>query len=125
LGAGEVELFWDPVEPSTHYSIFYGPSSRNYLYGVANTGKVSSFKIGSLGRGTYCFAVRAVNDCAPGELSNEKCTGEVLGVSKVLGVSTLGATGDFDEKILQILFIIGCLCFGVGLRLFLPAKRLV
>jgi len=125
LGSGEVELLWDPVEPSTHYSISYGPSSGNYLYGVANTGKVSSFKVGSLGSGTYCFAVRAVNDCAPGELSNERCTGEVLGVTKVLGVSTLGATGDFSEKTPQILFIIGCLCLGIGLKLFLPAKRLV
>ncbi len=124
LGGGEVALFWDPVEPSTHYSISYGPSLGNYLYGVPNTGKTTSFKIGALGKGRYCFAVRAVNDCAPGGLSNERCTGEVLGVSKVLGVSTLGATGDFGEKMIKILFIIGCVCFGTGLKLFLPAKRL-
>ena len=123
LGAGEVELIWDPVEPSTHYSISYGPSSGNYLYGVSDTGKVTSFTVGGLGGGTYCFAIRAVNDCAPGELSNERCTGEVLG--QVLGVTTLGATGGFSEEIFQILFIIGCVCLGTGLKLFLPAKRLV
>jgi hypothetical protein len=124
LGGGEVELFWDPVEPSTHYSISYGPSLGNYLYGVPNTGKTTSFKIGALRKGRYCFAVRAVNDCAPGELSNERCTGEVLGVTKVLGVSTLGATGGFEEKMLQILFIIGCVCLATGLKLLFPAKRL-
>ncbi|MFZ5365998.1 MAG: fibronectin type III domain-containing protein [Patescibacteria group bacterium] len=129
VGAGEVELIWDPVEPATHYSISYGPSSGNYLYGVDNVGKVTSFKVGGLGSGRYCFTVRAVNDCAPGELSNERCTGEVLG--KVLGVSTLGVTGSFTETLLQILFIIGSICLGTGIKLFPaspqggPAKRRV
>lgn len=124
VGIGEVELIWDPVEPSTHYSISYGPSSGNYLYGVDNAGKVSSFTVGGLGKGTYCFAVRAVNDCAPSSLSNERCTGAVLGVSKVLGVTTLGATGSFSDQLFQILFIIGSICLGAGLKLFLPAKKL-
>lgn len=128
----EADLTWTPVEPVTHYSISYGLSSRNYIYGVSNTGKVTSFTVGSLQNGVnYCFAVRAVNDCAPSELSNEICTGLVLGATtggKVLGVSTLGATGAFDEQAGQILFIIGCLCLSLGLRLLTPlptAKKLV
>jgi len=112
------------VEPVTHYSISYGLISRNYIYGVPNTGKVTFFTVGSLRSGVnYCFAVRAINDCAPSELSNEICTGAVLGVAtggKVLGVSTLGETGAFDEQIGQILFIIGCLCLSLGLRLLTP-----
>lgn len=128
----EVDLEWTEVEPVTHYSISYGLSSRNYIYGVPNTGKVTSFTVGSLQNGVnYCFAVRAVNDCAPSELSNEICTGVVLGAAtggKVLGVSTLGTTGTFNEQAGQILFIIGCLCFSLGLRLLTPlpaAKKLV
>lgn len=121
LGGGEVELFWDPVEPTTHYNISYGPSSGNYLYGVNNTGKVTSFKVGGLGSGNYCFVVRAVNDCAPSEASNEVCTAP----GQVLGVSTLGATGSLGDELEQILFIIGSVCIAIGLRFLSPAKRLV
>jgi len=127
----EADLTWTAVEPVTHYSISYGLSSRNYIYGVPNTGKVTSFTVGSLQSGVnYCFAIRAVNDCAPSELSNEICTGVVLGAAtggRVLGVSTLGATGAFNEQAGQILFIIGCLCLSLGLRLLAPstaAKKL-
>jgi len=105
--------------------------SGNYIYGVPNTGKITFFTVGSLQSGVnYCFAVRAINDCAPSELSNEICTGAVLGVTtggKVLGVSTLGATGIFNEQAGQILFIIGCLCLSLGVRLLVPlpsAKKL-
>ena len=121
----EADLTWTAVEPVTHYSISYGLSSRNYIYGVPNTGRVTSFTVGSLQSGVnYCFAVRAVNDCAPSELSNKICTGVVLGATtegKVLGVSTLGATGAFNEQAGQILFIIGCLCLSLGLRLLAPS----
>ena len=127
----EADLEWTAVEPVTHYSISYGLSSRNYIYGIPNTGKVTFFTVGSLQNGVnYCFAVRAINDCAPSELSNEICTGAVLGVAtggKVLGVSTLGATGTFSNQAGQILFIIGCLCLSLGLRLLTPlpaAKKL-
>lgn len=125
VGLREVELIWDPVEPTTHYNLSYGPTFGNYLYGVDNTGKVNSFRVGGLGAGTYCFAVRAVNDCAPSSLSNERCTGAVLGVSKVLGVSTLGATGSLIDELFQILFIMGSVCLSLGLRNLYPAKRLV
>ena len=37
-------------------------------YGVPNTGKVTTFTIGSLGANTkYYFTVYAVNDCMPSE----------------------------------------------------------
>ncbi len=91
LSGTEVILNWTTVSPVTHYSISYGLSSGNYIYGVSNTGNVTSFTVISLQPGVdYCFAVRAVNDCAPSELSNEICTGKVLGVTvggQVLGVN--------------------------------------
>lgn len=115
LGGGEIELVWDPVEPVTFYSLSYGPSSGNYLYGVPDTGKVNSFKVGGLGSGDYCFIVRAVNDCAPSSLSNERCTGAVLGVAKVLGVTTLGPTGSFQDSLFLVLFMIGSVCLSLHL----------
>lgn len=121
INLSEVELDWDPVEPVTHYSISYGSSSGNYLYGVPNTGKVTSFKVGALGSGNYCFVVRGVNNCAPGVPSNEICTGG--GVQKVLGASVLGATGDFENQLCLVLFIIGCVCTSVGLSLACPVKK--
>lgn len=115
---GEVELTWDPVELATHYTISYGPSSGNYLYGVSNTGKVTSFKVGELGGGNYCFVVRAVNDCAPSEPSNELCTG-----GAVLGVSVLGATGQMTNLFWQILFIMGMACGVVGARNYFQDQK--
>lgn len=124
-GVGQVNLLWTAVTPVTHYSISYGLSPQNYIYGVDNTGNVTSFTVGSLDPGVrYCFAVRAVNDCAPSGPSNEICTGKVLGTGQVLGVSTLGATGSFAKDFFQILFIMGSVCLGLGLKLFLPAKKL-
>jgi len=117
----EADLTWTAVSPVTHYSISYGLSSGNYIYGVSNTGNVTSFAVGGLDpAATYCFAVRGVNDCAPSGLSNEICTGEVLGVGQVLGVTTLAETGSFTDEMFYVLFIIGSVCTGVGLRLFLP-----
>jgi len=122
---GNADLAWTAVEQATHYALSYGLSSGNYLYGVGNTGKVTSFTIGELDPAVdYCFAVRAVNDCAPSGLSNEICTGRALG-GQVLGVSTLGATGSFSDELFRILFIISNVCLGLGLKLFLPAKKAV
>jgi hypothetical protein len=120
VGGGQVDLSWTAVEPATHYSLSYGPSSGNYLYGVSNMGKVTSFAVGGLDPGAdYCFAVRAVNDCAPSELSNEICTG-VAG--RVLGVTTLADTGDLVDDLYWLLVIISAVCVGLGLRQ-LSAKK--
>jgi len=111
LGNGKVKLVWDPVDSATGYAISYGPKPGNYLYGVSNTGKVNSFDIGSLREGNYCFAVRALNDCAPGGLSNEKCINEVLGTGiggAVLGAKTpkvLAATGNSLDDYLIFVYV--------------------
>lgn len=125
-GTGQVDLSWTAVTPVTHYSISYGLSSRDYIYGVDNTGNVTSFRVGELDPGaTYCFAVRAVHDCAPSELSNEICTGAVLGVvdGRILGVSTLGETGNSLDELFHLSFIIGCVCLTLGIRIYLLQKK--
>jgi hypothetical protein len=117
LGGGKIEPLWDPVEPVTSYNISYGPSSGNYLYGVPDTGKTTSFTVGGLGAGNYCFIVRALNDCAPSGPSNEMCTAQAVGTGAVLGARTkvLGATGagvsDWLMQITGFFFILlgGCL----------------
>lgn len=109
-----VELRWNSVNNATHYAISYGTSAGNYAYGVANTGNTTSFTIGGLAPNTtYYFIVRAVNDCQPGDASNEVNSGsggQILGLtsdtstnsssrSQILGLSTesLAATGTKAE----------------------------
>jgi len=73
-GPGQVLLSWQPPATGTvtHYSILYGPSSGNYLYGNHNVGSGTSYIVSGLTPGvTYYFVVLAVNDCAPGPYSNE------------------------------------------------------
>jgi hypothetical protein len=122
---GNTALVWTAVNPVTHYSLAYGLTSGDYPYGLSNTGNVTSYTVGGLDPAAdYCFVVRAVNDCAPSDPSNEICTGRVLGAGQVLGATTLAATGSFSENLLYLLFIMGSVCSGLGLRLLLPAKKL-
>jgi len=84
IGGNQVKIVWEKVERATHYTVSYGPSSGNYPWGVPDTGDTDNFTIGGLSSG--CFVVRAVNDCAPSDPSNEVCTSEMVG--QVLGLST-------------------------------------
>ncbi len=94
-----------------HYTIYYGHSSGNYLYSVPNTGDTDNFIIEGMSGG--CFAVRAVNDCAPSEASNEVCTGAVGGVAQVLGLS------DTSNDLAQSLF------FWAGMAMIVFGTRLI
>lgn len=114
-------LSWTAVSGITHYSLSYGLSSGNYIYGVSNTGNTTSFTISELDPGSnYCFAVRAVNGCAPGGLSNEICTGVSLGVGQVLGLAATSGNSFADT-----LFLLGSLCLLLVTKSFLAEKRLI
>lgn len=110
-----MELEWDPVSKATHYTVSYGPSPGNYLWGVPNTGNVTSTIIGDISGG--CFVVRAVNDCAPSDPSNEFCTGQIA--PQVLGLSTTGGSGGINP----VTFWFGLMAFIFGLRLVVNAKN--
>ncbi len=87
-------LTWTQVNLADHYLISYGLSPGNWLYGVPNTGNVTSFTINGLDPNTqYYFAVRAVNNCMP---SAESTSGQVLGAStgEVLGLANTGNTAE-------------------------------
>jgi hypothetical protein len=83
------------VDGASYYSIAYGIKSGEYIYGVPNTGNVTTFTVGGLDPNqTYYFQVRAVHDCMPGDPSNQSSSGAGgIGGGDVLGVTTLGATG--------------------------------
>lgn len=96
VGVNSVSLSWTSVSPVTHYLIAYGLSAGNYIYGNPNIGNVTSFTVSSLSGGTtYYFAVKGVNDCAPGPYSNEVSatpSGPVIvgpppGFAPILGVT--------------------------------------
>jgi hypothetical protein len=80
-------ITWNAVAQVTHYTIAYGVEPNKYIYGVPNTGNVTSYTINALDSNTkYYFAVIAVNNCMPSLPSSN--------VGQVLGVSTLASTGD-------------------------------
>ncbi|MFH1561329.1 MAG: fibronectin type III domain-containing protein [Patescibacteria group bacterium] len=100
-GLGQVVLSWSPPSSGsvTHYLIAYGTSPGNYVYGNPNVGNVFSYTVSGLSSGVnYYFAVKAVNDCAPGPYSNEASViaGGVLGQqvleSPAEGFGVLGET---------------------------------
>lgn len=90
-----VALAWSPVENATDYVISYGTSSGEYEYGVPSTGQTTTFTVGGLDPdATYYFVVRAINDCMPGDASNEAVASpnRVLGVSAQNNDDVLGTT---------------------------------
>ncbi len=118
------QLTWTAVNPVTYYMISYGTSPGSYQFGVPNTGNTTSYSIGGLNpNATYYFVVRAVNDCMPGDPSNEKPTGgQVLGATagQVLGANTLAATG--GTGILRLRILLSMLVSGVALMIFSRVK---
>ena len=102
-----VRLVWQKVAGATHYSISYGPTSGNYPWGVPNTGDTNEFVVGDLT--STCFIVRAVNDCAPSDPSNEVCTGQVAG--QVLGLSATSG----DSNYAYIIIGFASILFGTKL----------
>lgn len=68
---GEVRLQWTKVPEATGYNIYYGISSRNYIFSVPSLGDVDNYTVGHLENRIYYFAVQAKGSCAASELSNE------------------------------------------------------
>lgn len=125
-----VKIIWTSVNLATSYAISYGNSKGNYQYGVPSTGNVTEFTIGGLDpNAQYFFQVRALNDCMPGDGSNEQSTngGQVLGVStgEVLGASTeqLAATGNIQNVIHSFLAVLASALTYIGLYMLLVKQK--
>ena len=74
-GSNSVTLTWSKASnPVTRYLIAYGTTAGDIQYGNPNVGgpDTTSYIVKSLsGRTTYYFRVKAINDCMPGDFSNE------------------------------------------------------
>ena len=118
IGASSINIKWNQVNGADNYSIFYGPSSGNYLYGVPATGNTDNFTVNGLANG--CFILRAVNGCAPSDPSNEVCTGAIGG--QVLGASTMAGTGVVEEAIFNSILVLGSAFSFLGIRKIVTSK---
>ena len=92
-GAGEVRLNWLKVASANKYTIGFGTSPGNYIYGAANIADTNNYTVGHLNPGTrYYFAVKGVNECKPGDWSREWSA--VVGRRGTTAlVGTTGSTG--------------------------------
>ncbi len=72
-GTNSVTLTWTQPDANVeYYLISYGTESGNYIYGVPNTGKTTSYQVNNLDLSkTYYFVVRSQKGCAASEASNE------------------------------------------------------
>lgn len=71
-GAGEVRLNWLKAERANKYTVGFGLSAGNYIYGATNIADTNNYTVSHLNPGTrYYFAVKGVNDCMPGDWSRE------------------------------------------------------
>jgi len=67
-----VELVWSQSNYADYYSIHYGVESGKYIYGVANVGNTTTYRIGDLNKGqVYYFSVQAHNECHASNHSNQ------------------------------------------------------
>jgi len=110
---------WTEVKDATHYALFYGVKPNEYIHSVPNTGKVTTFTVGSLDPNTtYYWQVRAVNTCMPGEASGST---NPIGGGEVLGASTpeFANTGDS----MQIVLMIGAGLVMLGAALYYKSRR--
>jgi hypothetical protein len=88
---------WTAVPLANHYTIAYGVDPNNLIYGVFDTGNVTSYTVGSLDPGTrYYFVVYAVNDCMPSLASSTNpgvggVGGNVLGLASTGNIITVYA----------------------------------
>lgn len=68
---GEIRLQWTKVPGASGYNVYFGLSSRNYIFSAADLGDTDNYTVKFLGNRTYYFAVQTKSGCARGPLSNE------------------------------------------------------
>lgn len=72
---GSATLHWNQtLSDHTGYLIAFGTSPGNYQYGADNIGNEDHYTVRSLTpNAQYCFYVRSLNGCMPGERTPEYC----------------------------------------------------
>lgn len=133
--SGSVTLHWTH-STSTHtgYLIAYGPNPNNYIYGNPNIGNNDYYTVGNLTYGAqYCFYVRSLNGCMPGNRTPEYCVNSgssvvssnvvptgfepgVLGESTENNSKVLGSENNCKSYWLPLLFIVAFLINLIYIR---------
>jgi len=93
-GDNSVTLTWSKAaNPVTNYLVAYGTKPGSIEYGNPNVGNsdTTSYTIKGLSGGTrYYFKIKAINDCTPGDWSNEMSStpgGRVIEATSVSGTT--------------------------------------
>ena len=104
---GSVSLNWvNTLSEHTGYLIAFGTSPNNYQYGAPDVGNITNYTVQSLTPGAqYCFYVRSLNGCMPGDRSSEVCvnTGSTIIPTEVIpegfSLEVLGVDTQNNESI--------------------------
>jgi hypothetical protein len=98
-GINSVTLNWSKGNDSfTNYLVAYGTKSGSIEYGNPNIGNADTTNYtikGLSGDIRYYFKIKAINDCMPGDFSNEVSSlpsGKVIAITTTLGTGTTSTT---------------------------------
>jgi hypothetical protein len=98
---GEITLTWTKVYQANHYSLVFGPGSKNYLYGAADIGNVNSYVVKSLTPGKlYYFAITGVGNCSSSGFSQEVSAKAKGAATTSTGTTTKSKVTPTPEKVL-------------------------
>ncbi|MFA6462803.1 MAG: fibronectin type III domain-containing protein, partial [Candidatus Shapirobacteria bacterium] len=110
-GDNSVTLTWSKASnPVTKYLIAYGTSSGSIEFGNPNVGNAdtTSYTIKGLSGGTrYYFKIKAINDCIPGDWSNEVSSIPIGGTRAVVTVAEgFVPASEISNRLLDIALIV-------------------
>jgi len=110
-GNNSVTLTWSKAgNPLTKYLVAYGTSPGSIEYGNPNVGNAdtTSYTIKGLSGGTrYYFKIKAINDCMPGDWSNEVSSVPVGGTGAVFTVvEGFVPASEISNRLLDIALIV-------------------
>ncbi len=98
----EVTLTWAKAnDPVTHYLLVYGLSSGSMQFGNTNIGdkNATSYTVSDLSSGTpYYFRIQAINNCMPGDFSNELSVVPGSASTSEFNQTVLGTTQSEEDK---------------------------
>jgi hypothetical protein len=106
-GTNSVILTWSKaVDPVTKYLVAYGTSTGSIQYGNPNVGgaNTTNYTVKGLSGGVrYYFRVKAINDCMPGDFSNEISS---LPTGKLLSTPAENFIPSAPDQLFDIAFIV-------------------
>jgi hypothetical protein len=100
LGNGKYQLFWDKADRASSWTIGYGTSPGNYIYGLNSFGNDQSrnLTVNTYSNKKFYFAIKANNGCMPGEWSNEWGVGTGTGTVAVAKTTAVKSTSSATTK---------------------------